>query len=193
MYAYKITNLVNEKIYIGITTTSMGNRISSYKSATKSQKSNKHRVIMAMKKYGFENFSFEIVFETNNKEELKKKEIELIKFYNSTDTSIGYNVSPGGFLHSQESIKKKSDANKGKKLSKEHKEKISASLIGHRVTEKVTQNARAQVAKIAGWNRGTKGIMKSNSGSFSSDKPAPNKGRKKIIDQFGKIRYVKVA
>jgi len=193
MYAYKITNLVNEKIYIGITTTSMGNRISSYKSATKSQKSNKHRVIMAMKKYGFENFSFEIVFETNSKEELKKKEIELIKFYNSTDTSIGYNVSPGGFLHSQESIKKKSDANKGKKLSKEHKEKISASLIGHQVTEKVTQNARAQVAKIAGWNRGTKGIMKPNSGSFSSDKPAPNKGRKKIIDQFGKIRYVKVA
>jgi len=193
MYVYKITNIVNKKIYIGITATSMGNRISSYRSATKSQKPNKHRVIMAMKKYGFENFSFEIVFETNNKEELKKKEIELIAFYKSTNVSVGYNVSPGGFLHSQESLKKKSDANKGKKLSKEHKEKISASLIGHEVSEKVVQNARIQALKIAGWNKGTKGIMKPNSGSFSSDKPAPNKGRKKMIDQFGKIRYVKVA
>jgi hypothetical protein len=36
----------------------MGLRISSYKSATKSSKNNKHRVVMAMKKHGFENFVF---------------------------------------------------------------------------------------------------------------------------------------
>lgn len=184
---------MNSKIYFGITTTSMKSRINSYKSATNSVKTSKHRIVLAMKKYGFENFKFEVVFETHDKEDLKKKEIELISFFDSSNPKIGYNVSPGGYLPSDESKKLVSRALSGRSLSQEHKRKISNSLVGHKTSDKVKENALVQVEKIAGWNRGTKGIMKANSGSFSSDKPAPNKGRKRVIDQFGKIRYVKVA
>lgn len=193
MLAYRITNILNSKIYFGITTTSMKSRINSYKSATNSVKTSKHRIVLAMKKYGFENFKFEVVFETHDKEDLKKKEIELISFFDSSNPKIGYNVSPGGYLPSDESKKLVSRALSGRSLSQEHKRKISNSLVGHKTSDKVKENALVQVEKIAGWNRGTKGIMKANSGSFSSDKPAPNKGRKRVIDQFGKIRYVKVA
>lgn len=193
MFVYKITNLINNKIYIGITTTPMSNRVSSYKSATKSQRPNKHRIVMAMKKYGFENFNFEIIFETDDKEELKKKEIEFIALYNSTNTSIGYNVSVGGFLRSEEANQKVSEKLTGRKLTKEHSAKISKANMGRSVNQRTIDAVTKTIRKYAGWNKGTKGIMKPNSGSFSSDKPAPNKGRKKIIDQFGKIRYVKVA
>lgn len=189
MLLYKITNLINRKIYIGITTTSINKRIASYKAATK--KNNKHRIVFAMAKYGFDNFKFEVLYEASDKEDLRKKEIEYISLHKSTDPSIGYNVSPGGFLPSEDQIRKNSEINKGKKLTKEHRDKISQSLIGHRVSEKVIEHAKNQVSKIAGWNKGTKGVMKPNSGSFSSDRQAPNKGRKRIVDQFGRIRYIR--
>lgn len=190
MFLYKITNLINGKIYIGITTTSIGKRIASYKSAVKKNKN--QRIILAMIKYGFDNFKFEVLCETNNKEDLKKKEISAIEQFSSTNPMVGYNVSPGGFLPSEDQIRKNSELNKGKKLTKEHKSKISKSLIGHEVSEKVREHAKVQVLKMAGWNKGTKGVMKPNSGSFSADKLAPNKGRKRIVDHFGNIKYVRV-
>lgn len=50
----------------------------------------------AIKKYGWDNFKHEILFEGLTKEEAEQKEIELIAKYNSNNENCGYNLSTGG-------------------------------------------------------------------------------------------------
>ena len=50
----------------------------------------------AINKYGWNNFTHEILFENLSKEEACKKEIELIAKYKSNNPEIGYNLSLGG-------------------------------------------------------------------------------------------------
>lgn len=85
MQIYKITNLINNKIYIGKDTTSNPNYFGSGLLINR-----------AFEKYGKENFIKEVIDETDNYEELSKKEIYWIGKYNSTDREIGYNISKGG-------------------------------------------------------------------------------------------------
>jgi hypothetical protein len=85
MQIYKITNLVNNKIYIGKDTTSDPNYFGSGLIIRK-----------AIKKYGLENFIKKVIDETEDYKELSKKEISWIKKLNSTNKKIGYNISTGG-------------------------------------------------------------------------------------------------
>lgn len=85
MQIYKITNLLNNKIYIGKDTTSDPNYHGSGL-----------LIKRALKKYGLENFTKEIIDETYDYGELSKKEIYWIDKYNSTDRNVGYNISSGG-------------------------------------------------------------------------------------------------
>lgn len=84
----------------------------------------------AILKHGWNNFQHE-VFEVDSKEEMYRKEVELISFYHSNDPEYGYNNSSGGeksslgCKHSEEAKKKMSRAHKGKVLSEEHKKRIS--------------------------------------------------------------------
>ena len=90
MYVYKITNLLNNKIYIGIT--------NSYKRRFREHsniKDPKSLIAKAIQKYGKENFSFEVLYRGLSIEESCEKEIELIKKFNSL-TPNGYNISKGG-------------------------------------------------------------------------------------------------
>ena len=87
-YIYKITNKINNKCYIGQT--------NNYKSRFKDHKGmydNKSGKILcrAFKKYGIDNFKFEVIDYGANYNEL---EIYYIKYYNSINH--GYNISPGG-------------------------------------------------------------------------------------------------
>lgn len=86
-YIYKTTNLVNGKIYIG---QHIGNR----KNYLGSGKLIKRAII----KYGKENFSLEVLeyIENTDKELLDSRERFWIKFFNSTDDTIGYNICSGG-------------------------------------------------------------------------------------------------
>ena len=85
MQIYKITNIIDNKIYIGKDTKSDSKYFGS-------------GIIInrAIVKYGKENFIKEIIDETDDYFELSKKEIYWIKKYNSTDRQIGYNISSGG-------------------------------------------------------------------------------------------------
>jgi hypothetical protein len=85
MQIYKITNLVNNKIYIGKDTTSNPNYFGSGLIIRK-----------AIKKYGLENFIKEVIDETEDYKELSKREISWIEKLNSTNKKIGYNISTGG-------------------------------------------------------------------------------------------------
>lgn len=89
MFVYKITNLINKKIYIGIT--------NDYKKRWSNHKCCKTSLVgKAIQKYGKDNFRFEILFEKLSIEEASKKEIELIKTYNCLAPN-GYNISKDGY------------------------------------------------------------------------------------------------
>ena len=91
-YIYKITNLINQHSYIG--KTEALNPEDRWKEhlheATKGR--SWHRAIYrAIRKYGKENFSFEVIEETSNPEEREKYYIQYYDTYNN-----GYNETMGG-------------------------------------------------------------------------------------------------
>lgn len=90
MYLYRITNNINHKKYIGIT--------NDYKKRWSNHRcgNSKNMVIAkAIKKYGKENFTFEVVEKGLTLDEANLKEIEYIKQEN-TLVPNGYNISIGG-------------------------------------------------------------------------------------------------
>ena len=86
---YKITNKINKKCYIG--------QSINIKERFYGHKSSENNVYLrnAFKKYGIDNFIFEVIEECK-REELNQKEIYYIKLYKSTNRKFGYNLSPGG-------------------------------------------------------------------------------------------------
>ena len=113
---YKITNTINGKIYIGQTIRSLDDRIDDYKRGYGNGHLNN-----SINKYGFTNFTFEVIDTATSIDELNEKEIDYISKYNSTDKAIGYNIALGGknCLASPETLEKMSKAHKGKKQSAE--------------------------------------------------------------------------
>jgi group I intron endonuclease len=131
MIIYKITNLINNRIYIGQT-------IKKIRARWRSHCYSKNTYIgRAINLYGKDNFKIEEIDKAYNIEELNQKEIYWISFYNSTYKKIGYNLASGGdrFIHSEESIKKMSisaRARKMKPMTTEHKDNISKSNKGRK-------------------------------------------------------------
>lgn len=142
MYIYKITNLVNNKIYIG---QSKRKEID-----TKEYFGSGKLINLAINKHGKENFKKEILEECKTKKELDERERHWIKYYNSTNRKTGYNISIGGDGGNLGKLVNKKISNsvkklwkqgkydhvnwsihqKGKKLSEECKRKISESQKG---------------------------------------------------------------
>lgn len=112
-YVYKHTSPTN-KVYIGITRVKPIYRWRNGKGYEECP-----RMYRAIKKYGWDNFKHEILFENLTKEEAEQKEIDLIAFYNSTDERFGYNLAKGGnstkgYKHTEETKLKYSLTHKGK-------------------------------------------------------------------------------
>lgn len=76
MIIYKITNQINSKIYIGLTTCSLKERWQNHKHCVKSDP---RHLYYAMRKYGIENFTIEQIDEADNLEELGKLEYKYIQ------------------------------------------------------------------------------------------------------------------
>lgn len=92
-YIYKITNLINNKIYIGQTINDVDLRFRQHLSAARN---GSHLYLhQAIRKYGAENFQVEIL-ETIANESLNNREIYYIKKYNSNNSIHGYNLDSGG-------------------------------------------------------------------------------------------------
>lgn len=95
MFIYKITNKINNKIYIGqVYNKTIQNRFNRH--IGEANINSKSYIGRAIAKYGKENFIVEEIDKANSLEELNNKEIYWIKYYNSTDHNIGYNLTPGG-------------------------------------------------------------------------------------------------
>lgn len=109
MKIYKITNLINNKIYIGQTN---GNNIY-YKGSGKLLK-------LAFKKYGRKNFKIDIIADKIfNKKLLDELEIHYIQLYASRISKIGYNLALG-------------PTQKGRSANQKFKEYISKVNLGNK-------------------------------------------------------------
>ena len=95
-YIYKITNDVNDKVYIGQTSKSRPtDRWSQHKTDSKTLKDSDNSALhAAMHKFGVEHFFFEIIEEVPI-ESLDEREIYWIAKMNS-QVPTGYNISSGG-------------------------------------------------------------------------------------------------
>ena len=116
MLIYKITNDINNKVYIGQTTQQLKDRIHNYKEDIKNPKRSRP-IIDAMKAFGFDKFHF-VILEDNikDKQVLDEREIYYIKLYKSLITENGYNIELGGNSngkHSEETKRKIGEAQKG--------------------------------------------------------------------------------
>lgn len=130
MFIYKITNIKNNKFYIGKTKRSLKTRFSQHKNRAKSNE--KTYLHNAMRKYGFENFIIEIIENVDNINLLNEKEqywIENLKpNYNMTKGGEGVN----GFKFSEEQKKYFSKIRKGKLFSEEHRKSLSIANKGEK-------------------------------------------------------------
>lgn len=90
-YIYKITNDINQKIYIGKTEQSIQLRFKEHLRDYKKERCEKRPLYAAMNKYGPEHFHIELIEETDNPEE---RERYWIQYYNSYHN--GYNATLGG-------------------------------------------------------------------------------------------------
>jgi hypothetical protein len=89
---YKITNAINNKVYIGQTTRSFKIR---YRNNIK--KYTNIYLKRAIEKHGIDNFLIEEEIDcAYSKEELNEKEKKYIKLFNSDNPDYGYNIKSGG-------------------------------------------------------------------------------------------------
>ena len=73
MWIYKITNIQNNKVYIGQTIRPVKNRFNRHINDAMNNTLNTH-FARAIRKYGKENFIIEIIDEAKNQDELNLKE-----------------------------------------------------------------------------------------------------------------------
>lgn len=94
-YIYCITNLINNKRYVGKTTISIEERFKQHCRDSKKERYEKRPLYDAMNKYGIENFIIEELEQVKDEELLSKQEIYWIKEL-ETYGSKGYNATKGG-------------------------------------------------------------------------------------------------
>lgn len=156
---YCHTNKINNKKYIGITSQKPENR---WKNG-EGYKNNEY-FYRAIKKYGWHNFTHEILYVNLPKEEAEKLEIEIIAEYDSANNQKGYNINLGGNgSHKFSDITKKriSEALKGHVCSEETKRKISFANTGKSSPMKGKKMSPENVKKnsechkgLTPWNKG---------------------------------------
>ena len=121
---YKITNTINDKVYIGITS-----RLHKRWWGHKKNAINKlnRPLYNAMAKYGIDQFTITPICSTLTREDLGIIEQQLIKEHNSIVPN-GYNLTTGGemaYTVSEQTKEKQRQNNLGKTMAEETKAKIS--------------------------------------------------------------------
>jgi len=133
MIIYKAINLVNGRCYIGQTIQKLENRQKHHIRASRENYDNMvfHK---AIRKYGIDNISWEILCECSDKNEMDFMEKYFIRFYNSK-TPNGYNITDGGdgcfgYKHTEKHKKYIGEKLKGYKHSEEAKKRMGESGRG---------------------------------------------------------------
>lgn len=155
-YIYKITNLINNRPYIGKTSQTVEKRWKShYYEARRWKKCQEtgtdfgysSSLYPAMNKHGYENFAIQLLEEVDSLEALNQREKYWIDFYDARNN--GYNIAAGGhggfFLgckHTPEALEKIGAASRQRKHTPEARAKISKSKMGHLTTDETKEKIR---------------------------------------------------
>lgn len=127
-FIYKITNLVNGKIYIGKSQNNLKCGSTRWQIHLKIAKGGKKKydrmyslLHKAIKKYGDKNFLYEVIQSTNDESEALKLEMQWIACMKEKGFIL-YNLTEGGegmsgFIHSHKSRKQIGDSQRGEKSS----------------------------------------------------------------------------
>lgn len=166
MRIYKITNLINGKIYIGQTINDINYRFMQhcYYASTRHSAISK-----SINKYGKENFKIELIDECGSVEEMNEKEIYWIKELNSLSPN-GYNLCYGGngkgkhtpetiakiqagrvgFKQKPEVVEKLRKINTGKKMKPATLEKMRKRMIGNKYAEGtiISDDRKLEISKF---------------------------------------------
>lgn len=124
---YKITNTINNEVYIGQTIHDIEIRWRVHNS----QHSGCTRLKEALNRYGKENFTIEVIETVGCIDRLNERENYYIEFYRSL-SPLGYNLKVGGNNRrmSEETKKRISRGNTGKTRTQEVKDKLSRAKVG---------------------------------------------------------------
>lgn len=161
-YIYKILNNLNNKIYIGKTNDLQKRWYNHVYCAL--VENEPYYFYNAIRKYGAKNFTLEIIEECGSEELALLREKYWIATLDSNNRNIGYNMTSGGdgvsgFKHSEDSKNKQKIKMLGRKLTIEHKQKISQGNKG----KIVSLEARSKISKAnIGENNGMYGKTISN-------------------------------
>lgn len=147
-YIYKITH-TDGRVYIGQTTLTTNQRWYRHQEDAKYHRRHFSHFLAAIQKYGTDCWKVETV-ECVPDEQLDEREIYWIAFYDSTDPTKGFNITPGGSRppsrkgkeQSAEAKEKNRQAHLGRKLpplKEETKEKISKAKKGVALSEEHKQ------------------------------------------------------
>ena len=144
MLIYKITNIVNGKIYVGQTVRTLEERKQQHIRVAKS--GHKNHLYNAMRKYGIENFKFEKICDVDNIEDLNILERYYIAKYNCIKG--GYNMVDGGDNNIMfvDDVKKK---HAERMRSKETRSKISQSMKQYRKENPFTEEHKRKLSEKA--------------------------------------------
>ena len=160
MQAYLITNKINNKGYVGITTRSLDRRWYEHKFVSNSCGK---LLAKAINKYGADAFEIKPIASAKTLENLKEIEKDLIVQF-QTKVPFGYNLTDGGdgvfgFKHSAETVKKVADLKRGTKASEETKAKMREAHSGEKnhfygknhTEEAKRKNAEAHKGMVGHW------------------------------------------
>lgn len=198
MIIYKITNLINGKIYVG----SDKNNNPEYYGSGKLLK-------QAIEKYGKENFKKETICECSELTDLIEKENYWIKHLGANLRGIGYNISDGYFggdTFTNNPNKEKIRRNKSKAAKQlfenpEYKEKVTKNFKNSFKGKKHTESTKLKISKTKKiqmlnpnerkkcglknigrepWHKGTKGIFRHS--EITKQKMSKTRIGKKLLD-----------
>lgn len=144
---YKLTNTVNNKIYIGGTTETLDYRF--HRHVIKALSGSDYPLYKAIREYGEDAFTKIIIEECDSLEQMNERENYWIAYLSSTNPDIGYNGKAGGGirLQSLESRLKIGKAHKGK-ISEKRVPILQYSIDGDFISEYPSMTEAAEKNKL---------------------------------------------
>lgn len=97
MLVYKITNAINDRVYIGITSGSLQKRWREHRCAA--NKLSDKPLYRAMRAHGIEKFAIEEIYAASSKEDMRAAEIRYIAEYKAHCNERGYNLTDHGYKY----------------------------------------------------------------------------------------------